>query len=131
MDQGAQFTSETFLSVLKSHGIRISMDGRSQALDNVFVERLLRTVKHEHVYLHPAENVAELKEGLRAYFRGLTVSGRIRPWGTGPPMSSMLKVFNGRWPDLSCAPSRAYPTPQAVQLRATTSLLGHLVEKFS
>lgn len=52
-DQEAQFTSESFLSVLRQHGIRISMDGKGRALDNVFVERLWRTVKYEYVYLHP------------------------------------------------------------------------------
>ena len=49
-DQGAQFTSPKFTKLLKSHGIRISMDGRGQALDNVFVERLCRSVKYEDVY---------------------------------------------------------------------------------
>ncbi|UTV80729.1 IS3 family transposase [Acidithiobacillus sp. YTS05] len=67
-DQGAQFTAESFLSVLRQHGIRISMDGKGRALDNVFVERLWRTVKYEHVYLRPAETGTELKAGLRAYF---------------------------------------------------------------
>ena len=67
-DQGAQFTSEGFLAVLQQHGIRISMDGKGRALDNVFVERLWRTVKYEHVYLRPADTGTELKAGLRSYF---------------------------------------------------------------
>ncbi len=50
-DQGCQFTSEAFTGVLKTHGIAISMDGRGRALDNVFVERLWRTVKYEEIYL--------------------------------------------------------------------------------
>jgi putative transposase len=54
-DQGAQFTSEAFLGVLRRHDVRISMDGKGRALDNVFVERLWRTVKYEHVYLRPAD----------------------------------------------------------------------------
>lgn len=67
-DQGAQFTADAFTSVLKAHGIAISMDGKGRALDNVFVERLWRTVKYEHIYLNPAENGTALKQGLATYF---------------------------------------------------------------
>ena len=67
-DQGAQFTSEAFLSVLKANEIGISMDGRGRALDNVFVERLWRTVKYEHLYPNPRENGHQVEAGLRAYF---------------------------------------------------------------
>lgn len=67
-DQGAQFTSEAFLGMLKGHGIRISMDGKGRALDNVFVERLWRTVKYEYVYLNPADDGIALRRGLKAYF---------------------------------------------------------------
>jgi len=68
-DQGSQFTSEAFTGVLQSAGVRISMDGRGRALDNVFVERLWRSVKHEDVYLHGYETVPELYRGLIRYFR--------------------------------------------------------------
>jgi putative transposase len=68
-DQGVQFTSEAFTSRLVQHGIAISMDGRGRALDNVFVERLWRTVKQEHVYLHDYATVWEAEEGLGDYFR--------------------------------------------------------------
>ena len=51
-DQGAQFTADEFTGILEEADVRISMDGRGRALDNVFVERLWRTVKYEHVYLH-------------------------------------------------------------------------------
>jgi putative transposase len=67
-DQGAQFTADAFTSVLKTHGIAISMDGKGRALDNVFVERLWRTVKYEHIYLNPAESGTALKQGLATYF---------------------------------------------------------------
>lgn len=67
-DQGTQFTSEGFLTVLQQHDIRISMDGKGRALGNVFVGRLWRTVKYEHVYLQPADTGRELKAGLWAYF---------------------------------------------------------------
>jgi putative transposase len=67
-DQGAQFTALAFTSRLEAAGIRISMDGRGRALDNVFVERLWRTVKYEHVYLHEYAQVPELEKGLHEYF---------------------------------------------------------------
>lgn len=67
-DQGVQFTALAFTSRLKEAGIRISMDGRGRALDNVFVERLWRTVKYEHVYLHDYALVPELEKGLDEYF---------------------------------------------------------------
>lgn len=67
-DQGCQFTSEAFTGVLKRHGIRISMDGRGRCHDNIFVERLWWTVKHEWVYLRPAANGIEQKKSLAAFF---------------------------------------------------------------
>ena len=67
-DQGAQFTAEAFTQVLQDHGIAISMDGKGRALDNVFVERLWRTVKYEYIYLNPAKNGTALKQGLTTYF---------------------------------------------------------------
>ena len=67
-DQGAQFTSAAFTGVLKEHGIAISMDGKGRWLDNVFVERLWRSVKYEDVYLHAYETPTELREGLARYF---------------------------------------------------------------
>ena len=66
-DQGAQFTALAFTSRLKEADIRISMDGRGRALDNVFVERLWRTVKYEHVYLHEHGTVSQLEKGLDEY----------------------------------------------------------------
>ncbi len=68
-DQGCQFTSESFTGVLKAHGIAISMDGRGRALDNIFVERLWRSVKYEDVYLNGYANPMELMTiGLTEYF---------------------------------------------------------------
>ena len=66
-DQDAQFTSVTFTGRLEQHGILISMDGRGRALDNVFVERLWRTVKYEDIYLKDYSDVAETVAGLRTY----------------------------------------------------------------
>ena len=67
-DQGSQFTSTKFTSMLIDREIKVSMDGRGRALDNVFVERLWRTVKYEYVYLHSQETVRELYDGLKEYF---------------------------------------------------------------
>ncbi len=68
-DQGSQFTSTEFAGRLNHHGIVISMDGRGRAIDNVFVERLWRTVKYQEVYLKDYEHVPEAIENLKRFFR--------------------------------------------------------------
>jgi putative transposase len=67
-DQGSQFTSDSFTGVLIKNSATISMDGRGRALDNIFVERLWRTVKYEDVYLNKYENMPDLLLGLTHYF---------------------------------------------------------------
>lgn len=67
-DQGSQFTSDEFIGVLKKHHIRISMDGKGRALDNVYIERLWRTLKYEDVYIKGYESMGSLKDGLKRYF---------------------------------------------------------------
>jgi len=67
-DQGSQFTGSQFVSLLHGHGIRISMDGKGCWRDNVFVERLWRSVKYEEVYLHAYEDVAAARSGIGRYF---------------------------------------------------------------
>lgn len=67
-DQGVQFTAGAWVERVESAGVRVSMDGRGRCLDNVFVERLWRTVKYEDVYLRGYGSVPELTEGLKAYF---------------------------------------------------------------
>ena len=67
-DQGSQFTSAEFTQVLKDHGIQISMDGRGRCHDNIFVERLWWTVKHEWVYLRPCDNGIEQQRSLAQCF---------------------------------------------------------------
>jgi putative transposase len=67
-DQGSQFTSKAFTDVLKDKGVSISMDGRGRALDNIFVERLWRNIKHEDVYLKGYASMGELTVGLAQYF---------------------------------------------------------------
>jgi len=68
-DQGVQFTAEAFTRRLQAAAVAVSMDGRGRCLDNVFVERLWRTVKYEDVYLRGYETVLELEQGLKRYFR--------------------------------------------------------------
>lgn len=68
-DQGSQFTSELWTSTLKDHGIRISMDGKGRALDNVYIERFFRTLKQDHVYLNPASDGLELYKGIDVYMK--------------------------------------------------------------
>jgi len=67
-DQGSQFTSEDFTGVLKQHDIRISMDGKGRWVDNVFVERLWRSVKYEEVYLRAYDSIGDARNSLGRYF---------------------------------------------------------------
>jgi putative transposase len=66
-DQGCQFTSEAFTSVLQAHGIRISMDGKGRWVDNVFVERLWRSLKYEEIYLKAYESIAQARASIGRY----------------------------------------------------------------
>lgn len=75
-DQGSQFTASDFIDVLREHAIRISMDGKGCWRDNVFVERLWKTIKYEHVYLHAYETVSEARTRLATY---LDFYNRRRP----------------------------------------------------
>ena len=84
-DQGSQFTSEMFTSVLKENNIRISMDGKGRALDNVVVERFWRTLKYDEVYLKDYNNLIECRKGIGNYidkyndFRTHSSVGGITP----------------------------------------------------
>lgn len=67
-DQGAQFTSKDFTDVLKAHEIKISMDGKGRCMDNIFIERLWRSVKYEEIYLNEYATTKALRKALRKYF---------------------------------------------------------------
>ena len=67
-DQGRQFTCDAFIKVLKDNEIKISMDGKGRALDNIFIERLWRTVKYEDIYIHDYRTVKECRNGLERFF---------------------------------------------------------------
>jgi putative transposase len=68
-DQGSQFTSEDWIAPLKAAGVAISMDGKGRWIDNVFIERLWRSVKYEEVYLRAYANGTEARASLKTYFR--------------------------------------------------------------
>ena len=75
-DQGCQFTSQEFTGLLKDHGIQISMDGKGCWRDNVFVERLWKSIKYEEVYLHAYETISAAQQGVARY---LTFYNQTRP----------------------------------------------------
>jgi putative transposase len=68
-DQGSQFTSSDFTTVLATAGVAISMDGVGRAIDNVFIERLWRTLKYDHLYMNPAESGTKCRAGITDYLR--------------------------------------------------------------
>ena len=85
-DQGSQFTSQAFIGLLTKHGTRISMDGKGAWRDNVFIERLWRSVKYEEVYLHAYDTVSDSRAGIGRYFN---LYNQKRPHSS----------FNGKTPD--------------------------------
>jgi putative transposase len=108
-DQGSQFTSPGFTGVLAEAGIRISMDGRGRWMDNVFIERLWRSLKYECVYLHAYETGSELRAGLSAWV-GLYNARR-------PHMA-----LAGRTPDEVYGLARPLPAPGHAREQATGGL---------
>lgn len=68
-DQGSQFTDKKFITVLKEHNVRISMDGRGRCMDNIFTERLWRSLKYEEVYLKSYRDIADAQNNIADYFR--------------------------------------------------------------
>ena len=84
-DQGSQFTSKVFTGSVIDAGIRMSMDGKGRAIDNVFIERLWRSLKYEHVYLNPANDGLECYKGIDAYFHYYNHQRRHTSIGKVPP----------------------------------------------
>ncbi len=95
-DQGAQFTSEAFTEVLQEAGIEISMDGKGRWIDNVFVERLWRSVKYEEVYLKAYETVSEAKAGIGTYFQFYNSERRHQSMNRQTP--DRVYTGNAEWP---------------------------------
>ena len=85
-DQGCQYTSNDFITVLKDHEIKISMDSKGRWMDNVMIERLWRSVKYECLYLQEFDSIKELRHALKNWF---TFYNEARPHAT----------FNGRTPN--------------------------------
>ena len=98
-DQGSQFTSEAFTRRLKENGIRISMDGRGRWRDNVFVERIWRSIKYEEVYLHAYESVSEARQSIGRY---IDFYNAIRPHSSLKAQTPDQVYFN-RLPELMAA----------------------------
>ena len=113
-DQGSQFTGEGFTALLQRHGVRISMDGKGRYRDNIFVERLWRTVKYEEVYLKAYSGGHEAKTGLDAYFCFYNTQRPHQSLGYRTPAEvfnedlapSDERSINGTW-----TPSRALADP--------------------
>jgi putative transposase len=84
-DQGSQFTSEVFTSILLGEDIKVSMDGKGRAIDNIFVERLWRSVKYEYLYLQRPETCQELYQGLQHYFQFYNYERLHQSLGYQPP----------------------------------------------
>ena len=91
-DQGSQFTSSDFTDVLKENKITISMDGRGRALDNIFIERLWRSVKYECIYLNAFENGTQLYNGLDEYFRFYNTERKHQSLDNQTPESIYTKI---------------------------------------
>jgi putative transposase len=105
-DQGSQFTSPRFVDVLKDAGVRVSMDGRGRWMDNVFIERLWRSLKYECVYIHAFETGSELRTGLTRW---------ISYYNTNRPHSALA----GATPDEAYGKIQAPPDPGRAPDRAT------------
>jgi putative transposase len=66
-DQGSQYTSKNWAECMEGHGIKISMDGKGRATDNIFIERFFRTIKYDYIYLNPSESGWELYQGIKEF----------------------------------------------------------------
>jgi putative transposase len=94
-DQGAQFTANAFVSALQDAGVRISMDGRGRAYDNIFIERLWRTVKYENIYLRDYADGHELRSGLTSYFQYYNCERPHQALGYETPVEFAAKASLG------------------------------------
>jgi len=108
-DQGCQFTSEDFTTLLLDNKIKISMDGKGRWLDNVFVERLWRSLKYEEVYLHPYDSLTEARDGIKRYFRFFNHERPHRALGGQPPA-----VFYDEFASRQTAQEPPIPPPPTI-----------------
>jgi putative transposase len=110
-DQGSHFTSPQYTGLLKAAGVRISMDGRGRALDNVFTERLWRTVKYEEIYLHEYTSLREARSGLTRYFDFYNQRRLHQALGYRPPVEVYTPQPGGGNGDSSGGPAPISTTP--------------------
>lgn len=114
-DQGSQFTSESFTKVLiDEKSVKISMDGRGRAYDNIFVERLWRSVKYEDIFLHQYQNIPECKVGLGKYFRFYDAERRHQALDYKTPREVYLEGMRKR--GVSSRKSKAVHLKKCLQL---------------
>ena len=120
-DQGSQFTGAAFTGVLASNGIAISMDGKGAWRDNVFVERLWRSVKYEEVYLHAYDSVGEARASIGRYLTSTTAAGRTRALTAPHPIKPTSPRCPSAWQP---NPGRGstYRRGKSVQTTGTTSV---------
>ena len=92
-DQGSQFTSDDFVYGVINMGIKLSMDGKGRATDNIYIERFWRTIKYEHIYIRPSTTVKELMSGLEWYIGWYNNERRHSSIGQQCPMVIYKKYF--------------------------------------
>jgi putative transposase len=95
-DQGGQYTSEAYTRILTDQQVKISMDGRGRCMDNIFTERLWRTVKYEEVYLKDYRTMDEAREGLSAYFPFYNTERRHQSLGCQTPAQACFGGDGGK-----------------------------------
>jgi putative transposase len=125
-DQGSQFTSKAFTGVLKEHDIRISMDGKGRCMDNIFIERLWRSVKYEEIYLNDYTTTDDLRKALRKYFHFYNTERPHQTFDGATPLEiyqqSVNSVAQGNQklePILACPLMREIDCDEPAQVRAS------------
>src|ERR1700745_261661 len=138
-DQGSQFTSDDFTGTLKRHGVTISMDGKGRCMDNIFVERLWRSLKYEEVYLNAYSTVAEAKAGIgcwldfynterqhqsldyrtprQIYQQGLWIWGRSGLPNGGASPASRASSVSGKCSPSPTSPQAPRPTMDLILMK--------------
>lgn len=112
-DQGSQFTSDAFTDVLKAHNIKISMDGKGRCMDNIFVERLWRSLKYEEVYLHAYTSVLEAKAGIGAWLHFHNEERLHQTHGYRTPRQVYEAQCPWTWGRSAAPTGSAFPTSRA------------------
>jgi putative transposase len=127
-DQGSQFTATAFVSALEEAGVKISMDGRGRAHDNIFIERLWRTVKYEDIYLRDYANGNELRSGLGRYFRYYNSERPHQSLGYKTPVEFAAEARLGLTlsGDSGDIKDKAEPSQPCLTVYPPTSALGSL-----